>query len=286
MATLKEVKQRIQSIRNTQKITKAMKIVAATKLTVHERSKKQAELFSAKVESLLQNIVQYSYHAEHPLLSERRTVGTGGIVIIGSDRGLCGSFNANLFRKTLEYIKEQKQCARIMVVPLGKKAYKFFKKTGHTILFYEIDIEKQDRRLFARKIAEQLIKSYLEGTINQWCVISNRFTSRANFGFSHDVLIPVTMAKEAQRSECLYIFEDDITMVLDYLLPFYLADLISKYIIESQTAEEFSRMMAMDYATENAEELIGELTLFYNRTRQQVITKEISEIVAGAEALR
>ena len=131
MATLKEVKQRIQGIRSTQKITKAMKIVAATKLKVHERRKKQAALFSAKIDSLLQNIIQYSYHAQHPLLSERRAVGTGGIVIIGSDRGLCGSFNTNLFRKALDYIEEQKQCARVVLVPLGKRTYNYFKKTQY-----------------------------------------------------------------------------------------------------------------------------------------------------------
>ncbi len=286
MATLKEVKLRIQGVRNTQKITKAMKIVASTKLRVHERSRKQALPFSQKVESLLRDIIQYSYHASHPLLSERRSVSTGGIIIIGSDRGLCGSFNSNLFRKTLEHIEEQKKCSQVMLVPLGKRTYNFFKKTDHKILFHETNVEKQDRRSFARQVSERIVKSYLEGEIEKWCIISNRFTSRVSFGFSHDVLLPITISKEAHRRESLYLFEDDVTEVLNYLLPIYVADLIYKYIIESQNAEELSRMMAMDYATENAEELIGELTLFYNRTRQNVITREISEIVGGAEALK
>jgi len=286
MATLNEVKQRISGVQNTQKITKAMKIVAATKLKKHERIRKTSDPFSQSLDTLVRTLIQHTYHARHPLLEEQHHVAQGGIIIIGSDRGLCGSFNGNLFRKTLEFMAEQQQCERLLVVPLGKRTYDFFKKTPYTIMFHETDIEKKDLRTFADSLADRLVKAYMDGTVHRWCVVSNRFVNKATFDFSHDVIMPLTIEREAHLEDSLYLYENDPSAVLNYLLPRYISDLLYKLIIESKTAEEFARMMAMDSATENANELLSELTLFYNRTRQQVITKEISEIVAGAEALK
>ncbi|MBU1863129.1 MAG: ATP synthase F1 subunit gamma [Candidatus Omnitrophica bacterium] len=286
MATLNEVKRRIQSVRNTQKITRAMKIVSATKLKKHDRERKASGLFSSKITSVLTSTIQDSYHPKHPLLQGSGKVGNAGIVLVGSDRGLCGAFNANLFRKAQEYIEEQKHSKHVMLVTIGKRTYDFFRKSGHKILFFETNIEKQPRRAFAHTIAKKLVEHFLNGTVDKWSIISNRFASRSSYGYSHDVLLPVTVEREGKRSDSLYICEDDLTTLVEYLVPQYISDFIYKVILESQTAEELSRMLAMDYATENANELIADLTLFYNRTRQQVITKELSEIVGGAEALK
>jgi len=286
MATLKEVQIRIQGIRNTQKITKAMKIVAATKLKKHERVRKEANVYSAKLDTMLRDIVKYSYHPRHKLLHEVEGTGNCGILIIGSDRGLCGSFNTNLFRKTVEYLESEGKCQSVKMIAVGKRTFDFFKKQPLEIIHSIKEYEKQPMRELAQEIGEKVITSFLDGSVNRWCIVSNRFTSRINFAFSHDTLLPVMIAKEAPRDDSLYMFEDNVSTLLDSVVPRYVFDIIYRAIVESQTAEETARMMAMDYATENAEDLIGELTLFYNRTRQQVITKEISEIVGGAEALK
>ena len=286
MATLKEVKLRIQGIRSTQKITKAMKIVAATKRKKYEREQKESRLFSRQLKTMLTNTVQYSYHPEHRLMQSGASQGKVGVVIIASDRGLCGSFNSNLLRKTFEYLEGAVRKQGMVLVPLGRKAHDYFKKTGYKILFSEMNIEKRSRRECAEELTKRMIEEFFAGAISEWRVISNRFISRGSFGYTNNVLMPITVPSHGERTDSLYAFEDSVTDMLNYLLPVSISDLMYQYILESQLAEEFSRMLAMDYATENADELIGELTLHYNRTRQQVITREISEIVGGAEALK
>lgn len=288
MATLNEVKQRITGVRNTQKITKAMKIVAATKLKKHERAKKESSFFSEKVVSLFNNTIKYSYHVKHPLIERKSEVKKLGIVVIGSDRGLCGGFNSNLLRKTAEVIKEieEKEGKEVLVFPIGKRVHAFFKKEGAVMPFYDDEVEKADLRGYSRELADKLVSAFMDGTVDEWEVIANKFESRTQFGFSRNILFPFHETMTWERDDSLYYFEDDVDDVLNYLMPLYISDCVYKVILESQTAEELSRMLAMDYATENAETLIGDLTLFYNRTRQQVITKELSEIVAGAEALK
>ena len=285
MATLKEVQQRIQGVQSTQKITRAMKIVAATKLKNLERQRTSARDFSRKLETMLQNIIRYGYHPRHPLMAERTEGGKCGLIIIGSDRGLCGGFNSNLFRQAREFIEKHVSCEQSEIITIGKRTHDFFKKTGlsiaHSITYYE----KEDRRELIEGLTDRIVKSYMAGEVDSWGIISNRFSSKVSYGFNHDMLIPVTLQETEERDDSLYIFEDAMEDVLEYVIPRFVSDYLYRSLLESQNAEELARMMAMDQATENADELIGDLTLFYNRTRQQVITREISEIVGGAEAL-
>lgn len=286
MPTLKEVKIRIEGVQNTQKITRAMKIVAATKLKKREREMKKSRLYSEKLQYLLENLIRYAYHPDHILLKEKRNVNRTGVLVIASDRGLCGAFNSNLFRKTHEVLTERKKIVNPALITVGKRTRDFFKRTDFEIIHSEVHIEKETGRQVADRLSDMMVKMYMEDTIGNWIIISNQFTNKINFEYSQDTLIPVTIPRQTHRDDSLYRFEDSQTDVLEYMVPRFVSDQIYKRLIESQTAEEMARMMAMDYATENAEELIGELTLFYNRTRQQVITKEISEIVGGAEALK
>jgi F-type H+-transporting ATPase subunit gamma len=286
MATLKEVQQRIHGVSNTQKITKAMKIVAATKLKKLEREKKGVSGYSQKLEQMLQNVIRFGYHPRHPLMLERTQGGKCGLIVIGSDRGLCGGFNSNLFRQTLTYIKTHVSCPHMELITVGKKTYDFFKKEGMTIAHSIVNYEKKDRRQIVDDITKVIVTSYMEGKFDSWGVISNRFSSKVAYGFNHDEVIPVTLHEGESREDSLYVFEDSLDAVLEYIIPKYISDCLYRSILESQNAEELARMMAMDQASENAEEMIGDLTLFYNRTRQQVITNEISEIVSGAEALK
>jgi len=286
MATLKEVQQRIQGVTNTQKITKAMKIVAATKLKKLEREKKEAQTYSQRLEEMLQNTIRYAYHPRHPLMVERKEGGKCGLIVMGSDRGLCGGFNSNLFRQAQAYIKSHMSCSHCELITIGKRAHDFFKKEGVSISHAIMQYEKSDRRAIVDEITQKVVESYMAGRVDSWGIISNRFSSKIVYGFKHDSIIPVTMQEAEKRDESLYVFEDAMDDVLEYIIPQYIGDYIHRCLLESQNAEELARMMAMDQATENAEDMIGELTLFYNRTRQQVITNEISEIVSGAEALK
>lgn len=286
MATLKEVQQRIVGVQKTQKITRAMKIVAATKLKKCERARKEAEQFSHKLEVILKNIIRYSYHPKHPLLEDKPGTDKMGFVLIASDRGLCGAFNSNLFRKTKEILGEKGLFDKSVFASLGRRAGDFLKKEKKKSVFSEVNVEKLDQREAVGNLTKVLVDTYRKGEVDQWVIISNRFLSRVNFGYTETPIIPLSFSFEGQREDSLFKFEDDLEAVLDFMIPRYIGDLINALIVESQNVEEFSRMMAMDYATENANELIGELTLHYNRTRQQVITTELTEIVGGAEALK
>lgn len=286
MATLKEVQQRIVGVQKTQKITRAMKIVAATKLKKCERDRKEADASSQKLEGMLKNILRYAYHPSHPLLSAPSDQGKTGYVLIGSDRGLCGAFNSNMFRKALDNLDSRGALSNGVFAAIGRKALEFTKKNAIEPLFTETNIEKKDRRQFVGELVSKMVESFNSGDVSKWVVISNRFTTRVNFGYTETCVMPLSFEYKGEREDSLYHFEDSVEEVLDYLIPKYVTDLIYTLIAESQNAEEFSRMMAMDYATENADELIGELTLNYNRTRQQVITTELTEIVGGAEALK
>jgi len=286
MATLKEVQLRIQGVKNTQKITKAMKIVAATKLKKLERERKGAKAFSKKIEEMLQDTIRFGYHPQHPLMYDRKEGGKCGLIIIGSDRGLCGGFNSNLLRSAVEFIDSHIVCSHCALIIVGKRAHDFFKKQNFSIMHSIIHYEKEDRLRIVDEITNTIVESYMNGTVDSWGIISNRFSSKVSYEFNHDLIVPVTVQEARKREDSLYYFEDNMADVLDYIIPRFISDYIYQSLLESQNAEEFARMMAMDQATENADDLINELTLFYNRTRQQVITKEISEIVGGAEALR
>lgn len=286
MATLKEVQQRIHGVKSTQKITKAMKIVAATKLKKLERERKGARGFSQKIEALLQETMRYAYHPSHPLLCERKEGGKCGLIVIASDRGLCGGFNSNLLRSAQEFISSHIERGGCELITIGKRAHDFFKKQDISIMHSIVHYEKEDRLTIVDEITQKIVSSYMDGRVDSWGIISNTFSSKSVYGFNHECIIPVTVQEAKTREDSLFLFEDDMADVLEYIIPRFISDYIYRSILESQNAEELARMMAMDQATENADDLVGELTLFYNRTRQQVITKEISEIVGGAEALK
>ncbi len=290
MATLKEVQQRIQGVKNTQKITRAMKIVSATKLKKWDRERSEAEFYSNKLGEMLKNILQYSYHPNHPLMREpHKKTGVEGYIILASDRGLCGSFNSSLLRLSAEMLAEKAKNTKIVLAVIGKKAHEFYKKLDFEIVFVEHELESSDRHDLVKRLSEEIAKPFLANEVDSWTLLSNRLVSKASFNFASSPVVPVKFKSEEdekERTDSLYLFEDDLDVLLGDLIQRYLSDYLYTAILESQNAEEAARMMAMDQATENAEEMIGELTLFYNRTRQQVITKEISEIVGGAEELK
>ena len=286
MATLNEVKARIQGVKNTQKITRAMKIVAATKLRKNERVQRSLKPYSAEIEAVLQEIAIYDRPDIHPLLAPKKRVKRIGTIVIASDRGLCGAFNGNLFRKTQEVFDlEWRKDKENVLYLIGLKALRYFSRQALKIGYEKTRVEKTDRRNLAKEYAEKIAQDYLDGEIDEVRIIYNQFRSAGSFGFQEKQFLPIRVEGN-KKKDVEFIYENSYREVLETVIPYYLENVLLQCVLESAASEEASRMVAMDYATENAQTLIGELTLFYNRTRQAVITREISEIVGGAEALK
>lgn len=286
MATLTEVRLRIHGVRNTQKITRAMKIVASTKLRKNERLQRALKPYAQELETLLQEIAVYTRPDVHPLLVPKKTVRRVGFIVISSDRGLCGAFNGNLFRKTqIAFDEEVQKGHEPILYVLGLKALRYFGRHSYPVAHSVIRIEKEDRRALVREFISRITEDFRKGEIDECRLIYNEFRTVGSFGFVSKQLLPVRL-EGAEKTDAEFIYENSYGEVLGEALPRYLENTLLSALLQSMTAEEASRMLAMDYATENATTLMEDLTLFYNRTRQAVITKEISEIVGGAEALR
>ncbi len=294
MANLKEVKNRIQSVISTQQITKAMKMVAAAKLRRAQDSIMQMRPYSNKLTAILQNV---SSGVESEILSsytEERPIEKVLIIAITSDRGLCGGFNSNVFKATTALIKEKYQqqfdAGQVTILPIGKKAYEFFKKNGysmvegHQTLFTDLSFAN------ARKAAEVAMDAYENKEFDAIELVYNEFKNVATQILRKEQFLPILESETASENVTVettndYIFEPSKEVILQELVPKSLKLQFYKAVLESNASEHGARMTAMDKATENAGDLLKELRLSYNRTRQAAITKEILEIVGGAEAL-
>ncbi len=292
MANLKEIKGRISSITSTQQITKAMKMVAAAKLRKAQDRIIQLRPYSEKLSGVLQN-VSSTLGSETPNpYSEAREVKNVLIISITSDRGLCGGFNANVMKATSKLIEKKyksfQKSGNLEVLPIGSKAHDFFKKRNFKIidtyanLFTRLTFEN------AREAAEMVMEGFLNKRYDRVEIIYNEFKNVATQIVRTNQFLPLEeKALEAGTAsqEYDYIFEPEKEEIINLIIPKTLKTSFYKAILESNASEHGARMTAMDKATDNAGELLKELKLTYNRTRQAAITTEILEIVGGAEAL-
>ncbi|MBN1493640.1 MAG: ATP synthase F1 subunit gamma [Candidatus Omnitrophica bacterium] len=291
MPTLKEIKLRVEGIRNTQKITRAMKIVATTRLKKLERAMAAKITFLEHLTNIYGELSRSAYDFDHPLLKPNEAKGKVALIVISSDRGLCGAFNSQLFRSMEEFIENDLKSEPVGYFVIGAKAEKLCKKSGKNILYSAAKVAVDARQKVATEIIDLAVEKFMNNELSEVYFVFNGFNSRSDFGFRTTPLLPFSklierLLKDEKRKGSRFLIEPSIESCLEVLIPFYLKTALMHAIMQSQTAEELSRMLAMDYATENAQELIHDLTLIYNRTRQAVITKEISEIVGGAEALK
>jgi len=291
MASLKEVKNRIVSVTSTQQITKAMKMVAAAKLRKSQERIVQMRPFAEKLNGLLQNLSAAGNDGEawYNVAREEKKVL---IVAVSSDRGLCGGFNSSIFKATLRLIEEkysaQQKQKNITVLPIGKKAQEFFAKRNSimvndfALLFQDLSFEK------VSEAAQYLMDAFRKGEYDKIEIVYNEFKNVATQVLRTEQFLPVLppTAKESKTDEVDYIYQPGQEEILSGLIPKSLKVQLFKAVLDSNAAENGARMTAMDKATENAGELLKELRLSYNRTRQAAITKEILEIVGGAEALK
>lgn len=293
MANLRDIRNRIESVKNTRQITKAMKMVAAAKLRKAQNRIIATRPYAAKMKEIVARLVNDASE-EHELLRKPETTDKVLLIVISSDRGLCGAFNNNLFKmveKTIEedYLKYKKE-GTLSLVCAGRKAIKHFGKRNYNIVaeypnfFDEVKFPK------ASGIMRKVIRQFNDGEYDEVKIAYNEFKSVIAQNRIVESVLPIepeSLVKEEKEigAQKEYIYEPDVDEILKRLLPSHLNLQLWKAILESNAAEQGARMTAMDNATENANELKEDLELEYNRARQTAITTEISEIISGAQAL-
>jgi F-type H+-transporting ATPase subunit gamma len=286
MATLRDIKGRIKGVQNTQQITKAMKMVAAAKLRRAQEAIVNARPYARRIAEMLSHLMTEENKQNNPLLIQRE-IKNVAVVVVSADRGLCGAFNTNIIREASRYVAENnREEAAYHLFCIGKKSFDFFRKRDYSVAGSETGVFSNIKYDSALRISNYLVESYLNGTFDRVVIIYNEFKSIIQQKIVVEQFLPIPQIeeKEGNRFEN-YIFEPDQNAIFEYLLPKHLKAQIWRILLESNASELGARMTAMDNATTNARELIRSLKLTYNKERQAAITKEILEIVSGANAL-
>jgi F-type H+-transporting ATPase subunit gamma len=289
MANARDIRQRIKSVKNTQQINKAMKMVAAARLRRAQERTEQARPYAAKLEEVIGSIAAGSGAVNHPMLVSRPVKKTG-YVVISSDRGLAGSFNAQIIRTALSEMRNKSQ-DEYAVFAIGRKARDFFKRRGYPLVGEVVGLSDNPTYADIKSVASQVVKLFQEGVYDEVYVLYNEFINPLVQKPVARKLLPledVGGKKEKPAPGTItakYDYEPSAEAVLNNLLPKYAETLIFSAVLESKASEFGARMTAMGAATDNAATLISSLTLALNRARQAAITTQITEIVGGAAAL-
>ncbi|MGC8667423.1 MAG: ATP synthase F1 subunit gamma [Chthonomonadales bacterium] len=285
MATMRQIRSRIRVAKNIQQITKAMKMVAAARLKRAQERVQSSRPYSQKMRQVMEDLARAAGSVEHPLL-ERRPVKHTGVLLITANRGLAGSYNAAVIRRAQDFLSSlDPSTVRLYVV--GKKGQAFFRRRGYTLAEAFVINENAAGLGEAMDIANRLQKQFVTGGIDELYVIYTRFQSALTQRPTVLKVLPIEPPQaEAVELPPDYIFEPQPGVLLGQLLPQYVVTQIHQALLESVASEHGARMTSMSSATDNAGKMISTLTLSLNRARQAGITKEISEIVGGAEALK
>lgn len=287
MASLKSIKKRIVSVKNTRQITKAMKMVSAAKLRRAQENVVAARPYAKKLGEVLQSLAVNLEGDLHPLL-EKREAKKLLLVVVTSDRGLCGGFNTNLCKAGDRYIKEnQSSYDQISVMTVGRKGNEFFKSRYSIYKNYSNVLAKPNYQA-AATIAQEIIDGFVAGEYDQVVLLFNSFRTVMSQDITFQAILPVVPEEKgvADETPVEYIFEPSAGELLAEILPKNIEVQIFKAMLESVAGEHGARMTAMDSASKNASEMIGKLTLQYNRARQAAITTELMEIISGSESIK
>jgi|SRR5919106_4215501 F-type H+-transporting ATPase subunit gamma len=290
MPSLQSLRRKIAAFKNTQKITKAMKMVAAAKLKRAQDRILAARPYGHKMREVIANLSGRVNRASHPLL-QKRTGQRIEVLVVTSDRGLCGAFNANIIRKAVEFIRQSDaRGAKVTVSLIGRKGREFFRRRPWPIRQQWFGVFDRLTYEHGIDIGQDLSENFIKGTFDELHVIYNEFKSAIQQRVIVEKLFPIGALDEAEGAEPRlggsYLYEPDEDELLAVLLPKHFQTQAFRVLLESSAAEHGARMAAMDGATRNAGELIKKQTLYYNKTRQAAITKELMDIVGGAEALK
>ena len=289
MASLRDIRRRIKSVTNTRKITRAMKLVAGAKMRKATEKALQAAPYQQTLRRVLERVVAAEEDIEHVLLSVPKNTSDILMVVISSDRGLCGSFNAQLFKFVMkELARYESEGKKVSLVLYGRKAKGFFKSKGVHIEDQHEGLAPEDFSEVAKSLAEQLAVKLKEDACEKAVICFNHFQSVMTQEPVNAQLLPMQI-EESEEDEnsgfADYLYEPDGEIILSSLLPMALQATILQAFLETEAGEQAARMQAMDNATRNAGDLIDRLTLQYNRARQAALTTELTEIISGAEAL-
>ena len=287
MAVGKEIRSKIASIKNTQKITRAMEMVAASKMRKTKDRMQATRPYSKKIGQIIKHLAHANPEYKHGFLVARE-VKRVGIIVVSSDRGLCGGLNANLFRKTLAHLIEwEKTGIEVDVCTIGTKASGFFGNLKTHLVGQVVKLGDAPHLNDIVGIIKIMLDAYAEGRIDELYVVNNEFVNTMTQQPTVNRMLPVVAdeIEEALSGHWDYIYEPDAKEVLDHLLTRYIESIVYQGLVENNACEQAARMVAMKSASDNAGNLIKELQLIYNKARQAAITQEISEIVAGAAAV-
>ncbi len=290
MATLRDIKRRIVGVKNTQKITRVMKMIAAAKLRKARTNILNARPYTDKIASIVLKLPAEDDLSSNPFFAQR-DVKNVAIVVVTADRGLCGSFNQNIIKETERYINKELKAEDInlQLFCAGKKGVDYFRKRDYEIIGADSGLFSSLEYNSALNIYNTIVPKFLDGTIDKVVLIYNSFVSIINQKLEIKQLLPITTesgSEEKHNDDINYIYEPNRGYIFKYIIPKHLKAQLWRTLLESNAAELSARMTAMDNATNNADELIKSLNLTYNKERQAAITKEILEIVSGANALK
>jgi F-type H+-transporting ATPase subunit gamma len=289
MAAGKEIRGKIKSVENTKKITKAMEMVAASKMRKAQERMRAARPYSEKIRNIAANLARANPEYTHPYLVKQENAKTVGFIIVTTDKGLCGGLNTNVLRMALAKIRElETQGNKIETVAIGNKGLGFLSRMGAKVVAHAVqlgDTPHLDKLIGPVKV---LLDAYQEGKLDAVHLVYTKFINTMKQEPMMEQLLPLH-GKKLQADKGAhswdYLYEPDAQTVIDDLLVRYVEALIYQAVAENLASEQSARMVAMKSASDNAGNVIGELKLIYNKTRQAAITKELSEIVAGAAAV-
>lgn len=294
MAGSREIRTKISSVKNTQKITRAMEMVAASKMRKAQDRMKKARPYGEKIRNVAAHMSRASVEYRHPFLIDRDSVKRIGIIVVTSDKGLCGGLNTNVLRRSLKEIKSwEAEGEQIEVCCIGNKGLGFMSRLGANVISQVVglgDAPDMEKLIGAVKV---VLDGYTQDRFDRVFIFYNRFVNTMKQEPVMEQLLPLTDEKiqggedgsESKNAAWDYIYEPEAKPVIDDIMVRYVEALIYQAVAENMSSEQSARMVAMKAASDNAGNVIDELTLIYNKSRQAAITKELSEIVAGASAV-
>lgn len=286
MATIREIRRRISAVKSTKKITRAMQLVAAAKLRRAQENILKLRPYAIQMEKVIAQVAMRSKRELHPLLITRKPRGKNLLVVVSGDSGLSGGFNSNTFKTARTYFEEHANCPQIDVFCIGRKSRDFFRKGGHPLVGQKINFLSRLKYADAIEIVQAIIDLYIKENYDRVDILYNEFKSAIQLKLVVKQFLPLVPAQAPEGiTPVEYIYEPDETAVFDVLIPYSLEMEIWRTLQESYASEMGAKMTAMDAATENANRLLNELSISYNRARQAQITRELTEIVGGAESL-
>ena len=287
MAGGREIKNKIKSVQNTRKVTRALEMVSAAKIRRAQDRMKTSRPYARAMRQVISHLAQANTDFQHPYLVEREKVERVGYIIVSSDRGLAGGLNNNLFRKTLGEMRQwQDKGAQVDVVTIGQKASVFFRRVKVGMLASATHLGDTPRVEQLVGVIKVMLDAYSSGKVDKVFLVYNDFVNTMTQRAAFDQLLPLPASEtNVARHDWDYIYEPDAQAVLEHVLTRYIESLVYQAVMENVASEHAARMVAMKAASDNATKLIGTLNLVYNKARQAAITQEISEIVGGAAAV-